>query len=531
MVDTRDGGHITDRQSYVGAADGGGAGPRGVSVDDELNGWGPALDEIARRKADARAMGGEARRTRQHDRGRLDARERLVALFDAGTFTEIGLLVGSTEDPPVPGDALVAGSGRINGRPALAGAEDVTVLGGSIGSGSADKRYRLCQLARQERVPLVMVLEGAGHRVTEAAQGRRPGDLMGLAELSGLVPLVGLVCGASAGHGALAAPLCDFVAMTESASIFAAGPPLVRSATGEDVTKEELGGPSVAVESGGVVHNVVADDGAAIDLARRYLSHFPLNAWEAPPLRSGPDAGVRTVDLLPLIPPDSRRPYPIRPVLEALVDDGALLDVQPGFGASIVTALAHLGGRSVAIVANDPSVLAGTIDGDAADKAAHFLDVADAFGLPCVFLADNPGVLAGTVAEGSGILRHAARLFAVQHRMRVPKLHVTLRKAFGFGSSVMAMNPFDSQTVTLALPSVTLGALPAASAASRIEDPDERSRVAAEQSQASVRAAARLSYDDVVDPRDLRDALLAGLDLSEGRDSGRHGPRALGILP
>src|ERR1019366_7535207 len=190
MVDTRDGGHITDRQSYVGAADGGGAGPRGVGVDDELNGWGPALDEIARRKADARARGGEAGRPRQHDRGRLDARERLVALFDAGTFTEIGLLVGSTEDPPVPGDALVAGSGRINGRPALAGAEDVTVLGGSIGSGSADKRYRLCQLARQERVPLVMVLEGAGHRVTETAQGRRPGDLMGLAELSGLVPLV-----------------------------------------------------------------------------------------------------------------------------------------------------------------------------------------------------------------------------------------------------------------------------------------------------------------------------------------------------
>ena len=147
------------------------------------------------------------------------------------------------DEPPVAGDALVAGSGRINGRPALAGAEDVTVLGGSIGSGASDKRYRLCQLARQERVPLVMMLEGAGHRVTETAAGRRPGDLMGLAELSGLVPMVSLVLGASAGHGALTAPLCDFVAMTETASIFAAGPPLVRSATGEDVTKEALGGP------------------------------------------------------------------------------------------------------------------------------------------------------------------------------------------------------------------------------------------------------------------------------------------------
>lgn len=184
---------------------------------DDLHGWGPALDEIGRRKAEALAMGGQGRLDRQRERGRLNARERLGALFDPGTFFEIGALVGTTEQPPVPGDAFVAGSGRIDGRPALAGAEDVTVLGGSIGSGASDKRYRLCQLARQERVPLVMMLEGAGHRVTNPASGRRPGDLMGLAELSGTVPMVCLVLGASAGHGALTAPLCDFVVMTETA--------------------------------------------------------------------------------------------------------------------------------------------------------------------------------------------------------------------------------------------------------------------------------------------------------------------------
>ena len=500
-------------------------------MSDDLHGWGPAMEEITRRKAEAAAMGGESRLVRQHERGRLNARERLDRLFDPDTFFEIGSLVGTVDEPPVPGDALVAGSGRINGRPALAGAEDVTVLGGSIGSGASDKRYRLCQLARQERVPLVMMLEGAGHRVTDTGAGRRPGDLMGLAELSGLVPMVSLVLGASAGHGALTAPLCDFVAMTETASIFAAGPPLVRSATGEDVTKEVLGGPPVAIESGGVVHNLVADDREAIELARRYLSHFPLNAWERPPRRAGPDTGRRPVGLLELIPPDPRRPYPIRPVLAEVVDDGELLDVQPDFGRSIVTVLAHLGGRSVAIVANDPSVLAGTIDRDAADKAAHFLDVADAFGLPCLFLADNPGVLAGTAAERQGILRHAARFFAVQHRLSVPKLHVTLRKAFGFGSSVMAMNPFDGQTITLALPSVTLGALPAASEGSAISDPEERARMAAEQARASVVAGARLSYDDVIDPRELRNALLAGLSLAEGRDSTPRQPRSTGILP
>jgi acetyl-CoA carboxylase carboxyltransferase component len=503
-----------------------------LTAGDDRDGWGPALGEIERRKAESLAMGGETRLIRQRERGRLNARERIAALFDPGSFSEIGQLVGTTEDPPIPGDALVSGSGRIKGRPALAGAEDVTVLGGSIGGGASDKRYRLCQLALQERVPLVMMLEGAGHRVTDTFGGRRPGDLMGLAELSGVVPMVCLVLGASAGHGALTAPLSDFAVMTESASIFAAGPPLVKSATGEEVSKEALGGPQVAADAAGVVHNVVADDVEAITLARRYLEYFPLNAWEAAPRQSGSDTGPRRLeDILELIPPNPRRPYPIGPVLRALVDEGSLLEIQPTYGRSIVTCLARLGGQSVAIVANDPSVMAGTIDSAAADKVAHFLDVIGAFGLPCVFLADNPGVLAGTVAERHGILRHAARMFAVQHRLAVPKLHVTLRKAFGFGSSIMAMNPFDGQTITLAFPSITLGALPAASEASAVSDPEERERLAVEQANSSIRAGSRLAYDAVIDPRDLRNALLAGLSLAEGRQGAPRSPRGGGILP
>ena len=500
-------------------------------MEDDRFGWGPALEEIQRRKSEAMAMGGEARLERQRRRNRLHARQRIAALFDPGTFYEIGQLVGTGSQPPVPADALVAGSGRIGGRPALAGAEDVTVLGGSIGTGAADKRFRLCQLAAQEQVPLVLMLEGAGHRLTGSAAGRRPGDLQGLAGLSGQVPLVCLVLGPSAGHGALTAPLCDFAVMTESASIFAAGPPLVKAGTGEDVTKEELGGPAVAADLAGVVHNVVADDVEAIDMAREYLTHFPPNAAGSPPFRAGPDTGPRRLDqLLDLLPVDARRPYPVRPVLEALCDDGAFLDVQPRFGRSMVTALAHLGGRSVAIVANDPSVLAGTIDSDAADKAAHFLEIAGAFGLPCVFLADNPGVLAGTAAERQGILRHAARMFAAQHRLQVPKLHVTLRKAFGFGSSIMAMNPFDGQTISLAFPSITLGAMPASAEGGGLADQKERDRTAAAQANASITASDRLAYDDVIDPRELRNALLAGLALSEARPTTRR-QSAPGIRP
>ena len=495
--------------------------------DDDRHGWGPLLDDLEKRQARARAMGGRERIERQHARGRLDARERCLRLFDPGSFTELGALVGGVREPgepDTPADALVAGMGRIEGRPALAWSEDVTVLGGSIGQAATAKRYRLCQLAAQERVPLVTMLEGAGHRLTEAmrSQGRAPNDLQGLAELSGEVPLVCLVMGASAGHSALAAPLSDFTIMTESACMFTGGPPLVKAALGEDVTKEELGGVKVHVEQSGVAHNAAPDDEAALDMARRYLSYFPLHRGQPAPRRTGPDAAPRPLDeILRIVPADDRRPYDMHGVLEILVDEASLFEVQPRFGRAVITALAFLGGRSVAIVANNPAMGAGSIDSDGAGKAADFLDVAGVFSLPVVFLADNPGVMAGTKAERSGILKHAGRMFAAQHRLRAPKLHVTLRKAFGFGSSSMAMNPFDGQSLSLAFPGLTLGAMPAASGgrSAKLDDRTQE-QVETEQAGGPYRSAHSMAYDDVIDPRELRNALIAGLGLSEGREGG-----------
>ena len=257
--------------------------------------------------------------------------------------------------------------------------------------------------------------------------------------------------GPSAGHGALTAPLMDFVVMVEGASLFSAGPPLVKEATGEDVTKDALGGTAVHTTLSGVAHNAAPDDRAALDLVRQYLGYFPSNAWQVAPVPAGvDDTAARGVDALTeLIPADPRRGYDVRPVVELVADRGSVLEIEPAFGRPIVTALVRLGGAPVAVVANQPAAKAGAIDSEAADKAAHFIDVADAFHLPLVFFADNPGVLAGTAAERSGVLRHAARMFAAQARVRSPKLHVTLRKAYGFGSSLMAMNPFDQQTVTL----------------------------------------------------------------------------------
>ncbi|MGH8982885.1 MAG: acyl-CoA carboxylase subunit beta [Acidimicrobiia bacterium] len=501
--------------------------------------WEPLLKDLEARRAAAAAMGGGERLERHRTGGRLDARARVDELLDPGTFVELGTLVGSVQrgaTPPAPADGLVAGHGLIEGRPVLVGAEDFTVMGGSIGLGNSSKRQRLAQLAAQERVPLVVLLEGAGERAQNAFErrGRGPNDLQALAALSGLVPTIAVVMGASAGHGALTAPLTDFVVMVEGAAIFSAGPPLVKAATGEDVDKETLGGTAVHTVLSGVAHNTAPDDRAALALCRRYLSYFPSNAWEWPPHDPDGDTDARALDaILDLVPPDPRRPYDVLPVIDALCDAGTVLEIQPVFGRAVVTALTRLGGETVAVVANQPAVKAGAIDADAADKAARFLEVADAFHLPAVFLADNPGVLAGTAAERSGILRHAARMFAAQARLRSPKLHVTLRKAYGFGSSLMAMNPFDRQTTTLAFPGARLGAMPAESGAdaARLEA-DTRELLAHAELGGAYSAADTMSYDDVIDPRELRNALLDALRLTSVRETAPAEPRRPhGILP
>ena len=484
-----------------------------------MEGWPDRVDDLAARRRAAAAMGGDERLARQRAGGRLDARARVARLCDEGTFVELGALVGAAGEPPLPADGLVAGHGLIDGRPVLVGAEDFTVQGGSIGIGTHAKRHRLASLAGQERVPLVLLLDGAGERASNATSRypRAPNDLQALVAISGLVPTVAAVLGPSAGHGALSAPLMDHVVMVEGASLFSAGPPLVARATGEQVTPEELGGVDVHAAVSGVAHDAVPDDAAALDRVRAWLSYLPSNAWQRPPVAAGGDAGPRRVEALyDLVPPDNRRPYDIRPVVEAVVDAGSVLELSARFGASMLTAFARLGGQAVAVVANQPAVRAGAVDRDAADKAAHFLDVAAAFHLPVLFLADNPGVLAGTVAERSGVLRAAARLYAAQARVRAPKLHVTLRKAYGFGSSVMAMNPFDAQTVTLALPGAELAAMPSSSGGPP----------------PVYRTADTMGYDHVVDPAELRNALLSALRLASVRLTGPVEPVAsTGIRP
>jgi acetyl-CoA carboxylase carboxyltransferase component len=471
--------------------------------------WEETLDELSRRRRNAHAMGGTERLARHHGKGKLDARARLEHLLDKGSFREFGTLVGGD----IAADGIVAGSGLIDGSPVMVGAEDFTTLAGSIGPGGNAKRYRLAELALRDRIPLVMLLEGAGFRPSGEHYGRTPTDLLAQAQCSGKVPMVGGLLGPSAGHGALVAPVCDFTIMSRQGAIFTAGPPVVKESTGEEISKEDLGGPSVALASG-VIHNLAEDDEAVLDDIRRYLSYFPPSAWSYPPsLPEDETAEPRsTPELLDIVPRGNRRVYDMRAVLDVVFDHRGWFEVQPKFGPAIICALAHLGGHPVAVVANQPKVLAGSIDADAADKAAHFITVADSFHLPIVFLADNPGMLPGSRSEKSGVLRSGARMFAAQTAATTLKLHVTLRKAYGFGSMVMSLLGFDNQSATFAYPGATMGAMSAAAlskASHAAEDVEAKLRKA--EVEASFRSAGHLGFDDLIHPEETRNALLSAL--------------------
>jgi acetyl-CoA carboxylase carboxyltransferase component len=473
-------------------------------------GWPDVLDDLESRRVASRAMGGEERLRKHREAGKLDARARIDHLLDAGTFAEIGTLVGGAE---APADAVIIGSGTIDGRPVMVAAEDFTVLAGTISSAANAKRYRVAEIALTDRVPLVMMLEGAGFRADGKSHTRSPTDLLAQASCSGRVPLVTAVLGASAGHGALVAPMSDFAVMSSRASVFTAGPPVVLESLGEQISKEDLGGPDVALASG-LIHNVATDDVATLGLVRTYLRYFPSSAWSYPLDLEGGDDGFRPVpELLDIIPLNGRRVYDMHEVVDVVFDEGSCFEVQPEFGRSVLCLLARLGGHPVAVVANQPQVLAGALDSDGADKAAHFITVADSFHLPIIFLADNPGVMPGSQSERAGILRSGARMYAAQTQARVPKMTVTLRKAYGFGSMVMGMIPFDGQSATFAFPGTTMGAMGAAAMSrARGSDVDEAALLRQLEVEASYRSAGSFGQDELISPVETRNRLLQSLD-------------------
>ena len=486
--------------------------------------WAALLDEFHARQQAGRAMGGEKKLTARRESGRLNAREIIALLADADSFMELGTLVGGVsyhDEEKLACDGIVGGIATIDGRPVVLACEDFTVKGGSIGHGANAKRVRFARLAAQEKIPYVLLLDGAGARATNALERHpyAPNDMIEIARLNAIAPTVAGIVGSSAGHGAISGLLMDYVLMTRQATLFAAGPPLVAAATGEVVSKEELGSAEMHTRISGVAHNLAADEADLCAQIRRYLGYFPSNIDQPPPRMDHGDTGSRElIDILSVLPRNSQTPYDIRKVIQRLSDSGSFYEFQPDYGRPMVTGFARLGGKPIALIANQPMVMAGTITAEAATKATHVIKLASRFGLPVLFLADNPGIMSGTQAERAGTLRAAAAMYRAQTKLQGPKLHVTLRKAYGFGSSLMGMNPFDGQTLSLALPGVMLGGLPTRGGDKAAGlDAETAARMQAIESAASWSTADNMAFDEIVDPRQLRNALLVGLQAANQR--------------
>jgi len=498
----------------------------------------PLADDLRERRAAAKLGGGPEKIERQHAAGKLTARERIDRLLDAGTFTEIGIQAGihhsvrGMEGKDAPADGVITGYGLIDGRHVAVCAYDFTVMAGSMGTSGEVKVTRLRELALTKRMPFVWLLDSAGARVQEAV-----GSLFAASGAlfreevvaSGVIPQVAALMGPCAAGTAYIPGLADFVPMVKGrGSMALAGPHLVRAAVGEDVTQEQLGGSRVHCRTSGVGDLEVADDEECIARIKQYLSFFPSHCEQAPPVRPvGDPADRMDEELLDVLPSSNRQPYDMYDVIRRVVDDGEWLDLKPQFARSIITCLARMGGRPVGIVANQPRHLGGILDNDAADKAARFVSLCDAFAIPLVFLVDVPGFMVGTKVEAAGIIRHGAKLLHAVASATVPKITVVIRKAYGAGYYVMNGRAFEPDLI-VAWPSAEISVMGAEGAVEIVfrkqvdeaDDPAAKKAelVAAYRGLIDVYVAARSAMiDDVIDPRETRPVIVRGLAMAEAK--------------
>ncbi|HMC43621.1 MAG TPA: acyl-CoA carboxylase subunit beta, partial [Acidimicrobiales bacterium] len=409
------------------------------------------VEELRARKERNLQMGGPEKVGRQHERGKLDVRERLELLFDAGTFVEFGLLAhqqpmrGYPVGPPeeTPADGVVTGHGLVDGRQVWVIAYDFTVMAGSMGAvGEQFKAARVRELALRYRKPLVWLLDSAGARIQEAAGSTFAGSGYLFADqvrMSGVVPQVAAMMGPCAAGTAYIPGLADFVPMVKgTSSMSLGGARLVKAATGEEVSDHEMGGSQVHCYESGVGDNEVADDAACIAGVRRFLSYLPSSNLEQPPFQPAEDPVDRRLDeLAAIVPSNPRAVYDVRKVVRALVDRESWFEVKPTWARNLVVGLARMGGHSVGVVANQPMHKGGILDSDAADKAARFIRLCDAFNVPLLYLVDVPGFLVGSGVEKQGIIRHGAKMLYATSEATVPKITVVMRKAYGAGYFVM----------------------------------------------------------------------------------------------
>jgi propionyl-CoA carboxylase beta chain len=506
------------------------------------------LNDLERR---SELGGGEDRLRRQHEAGKLTARERMALLFDPGTFEEIDKLVVhrcrdfGMADQLVPGDGVVAGRGRVEGRPVFAFAQDFTVFGGSLSETNAAKIVKAMDLAMKMGVPVVGLNDSGGARIQEGVL-----SLGGYADIflrntlaSGVIPQISAIMGPCAGGAVYSPAITDFNIMVERTSyMFVTGPDVIRTVTHEEVTKEELGGAMTHNARSGVAHFAVADDRECLALIRELLGYLPANnVDEAPRLETDdpPDRQDEALDRL--VPGQPHQPYDMLDLIHSIADRGAFLEVHQHFARNLIVGFARLAGRPVGVVANQPAHLAGTLDIDASVKGARFVRFCDAFNIPLVTLEDVPGFLPGTQQEHGGIIRHGAKLLYAFAEATVPKVTIITRKAYGGAYCVMSskhirtdfnyawptaeiavMGPEGAVNV-LYRRELEAAADPAAARALRVEEFREKFAN-------PYVAAARGFIDEIIHPRMTRTKLIAALAaLDTKRD--RNPPKKHGNIP
>lgn len=511
----------------------------------------PLVADLTERRARARLGGGEARIARQHEAGKLTARERIALLVDEGTFTELGIhgrphfSQRAMDGVQAPADGVITGYGRVDGRTVAVCAYDFTVMAGSIGMTGELKVTRLRELALTQRMPFVWLLDSAGARIQEAVGSLFAGSghlFRDEVIASGVIPQVAALMGPCAAGTAYIPGLADFVPMVKGrGSMALAGPHLVRAAVGEDVTQEELGGSRVHCRRSGVGDLEVGDDPECIARVKDYLSFFPSHCEQSAPRREAHDPADRMDDaLLDVLPESNRKPYDMYEVIRRIVDDGEWLDLKPQWAKTIITCLARMGGRPVGIVANQPRQLGGILDNDSADKAARFVNLCDAFSIPLVFLQDVPGFMVGTKVEQAGIIRHGAKMLHAVAAATVPKITVVIRKAYGAGYYVMCGRAYEPDLI-VAWPSAEISVMGAEGAVEIIfrkqveaaEDPAAKRAELIERYREIIDvyvAAGNDMVDDVIDPRETRPRIIRALEMSEGKRVARPNKKH-GVVP
>src|SRR5437762_8138075 len=506
------------------------------------------LADLERR---AELGGGEARQKRQHDAGKLTARERIELLFDPGTFEEVDKLVThrcrdfGMEQQIVPGDGVVAGHGLVDGRQIFAFAQDFTVFGGSLSETNAAKIVKIMDLAMKLGSPIVGLIDSGGARIQEGVL-----SLGGYADIflrntlaSGVVPQISAIMGPCAGGAVYSPAITDFNVMVEGTSyMFVTGPDVIRTVTHEDVTKDELGGAMTHNATSGVAHFAVPDDRACLRLIRELLSYMPSNNVDDPPRMATSDPVDREEAALDtLVPASPNQPYDMLDLIHAISDEGAFLEVHRHFAKNIIVGFARLGGRSAGIVANQPAHLAGTLDIDASVKAARFVRFCDAFNIPLVTFEDVPGFLPGTRQEYGGIIRHGAKLLFAFAEATVPKVTVITRKAYGGAYCVMSSKHIRTD-VNFAWPGAEIAVMGAEGAVNilykreidKADDPQGARAARVEEFREKFAnpyvAAARGFIDEVIHPRQDRAKLVAALAALETKRD-KNPPKKHGNIP